>query len=161
MSRTDSASRVIDASPERIYDAFVDPEALCRWLPPSGMSAVFEHFEARAGGTYRLVLTYGDPSVSAGKATPDSDVIEARFVELCPGERVTQEVDFESDDLAFTGTMTMTWEIAPVGSGARVTFTATNVPDGITAADHAVGLASSLSNLARHLGDGPADRRRL
>jgi hypothetical protein len=60
-------------------------------------------------------------------------------------------VDFESDDPAFSGTMTMTWEVVPVDAGTRIDITAEDVPDGISADDHAEGLASSLANLASYL----------
>ena len=115
------------------------------------MSGSFERFDARPGGSYRLVLTYTDLSTAAGKATNDTDVVEARFVEIVPGVRVVQAVDFESDDPAYAGTMTMTWEVAPVAAGTRVDIRADNVPAGISAEDHAAGLASSLANLASHL----------
>jgi len=58
MPRTDQASLVVDASPERVYAAFVDPDALTSWLPPHGMTARFERFDLRPGGSYRMVLTY-------------------------------------------------------------------------------------------------------
>ncbi|QKG19811.1 protein of unknown function DUF1486 [Actinomadura verrucosospora] len=98
-----------------------------------------------------MVLTYTDASSSPGKATPDSDVVEARFVEIVPGERVVQAVDFVSDDPAFAGTMTMTWEVTAAEGGSRVDIRADDVPAGISAEDHATGLASSLDNLASHL----------
>ncbi|QTG82529.1 SRPBCC family protein [Arthrobacter crystallopoietes] len=151
MSRTDKASRVIAAPPDRVFSALVDPDSLAAWLPPEGMSGSFERFDARPGGSYRLVLTYTDLSTAAGKATNDTDVVEARFVEIVPGVRVVQAVDFESDDPAYAGTMTMTWEVAPVAAGTRVDIRADNVPAGISAEDHAAGLASSLANLASHL----------
>jgi len=151
MARTDTSSRVIAARPERVYAAFVDPEALIAWLPPDGMTGRFERFDPRPGGTYRLVLTYANPSASPGKATSDSDIVEARFVDLVPGVRVVQAVDFISDDPAYAGTMTMTWEATAVDGGARVDITAADVPDGISAEDHATGLASSLASLARYL----------
>jgi uncharacterized protein YndB with AHSA1/START domain len=151
MPRTDTASRVIAAPPERVYAAFVDPEALTAWLPPDGMTASFERFDAWPGGSYRLVLTYADPSRARGKATADSDVVEARFVEVVPDARVVQEVDFVSDDAAFAGTMVMTWGVTAVDGGTRVDITADDVPDGISAEEHAVGLASSLANLAGYL----------
>ena len=151
MPRTDSASRVIAASAERVFAALVDPEALLAWLPPSGMTGVFERFDARPGGSYRLVLTYDDPAASSGKATADSDVVEARFVDITTGERVVQAVDFVSDDPRFAGTMTMTWEVADVDGGTCVRITADDVPDGISAEDHAEGLSSSLTNLAAYL----------
>jgi len=151
MPRTDVASLVIAAPPDRVYQAFVDQAELTAWLPPTGMSATFERFDPRPGGSYRLVLTYDDPPSRGGKTTAGSDVVEARFVDLVPGVRVVQEVDFESEDAAFAGTMTMTWNLAPLGGGTSVTITAEQVPGGITAREHEIGMASSLANLARHL----------
>lgn len=151
MSRTDTASRVIAASPGRIYAALVEPEALVKWLPPSGMSGRFERFDARPGGSYRLVLTYADATAGRGKATAGSDIVDAVFVELVPGVRVVQAVDFVSDDPANAGTMTMTWELSTVDTGTRVDIRADGVPAGISAEDHAAGMASSLANLAAYL----------
>ena len=151
MGRTDAASRVIAAPLERVYAALVDPEALTSWLPPQGMSGRFERFDARPGGSYRLVLTYADASTARGKTTADSDVVEARFVEVVPGVRVVQAVDFVSDDSDQAGTMTMTWEVATVDAGTRVDIRADEVPVGISAEDHAAGLNSSLANLATYL----------
>jgi hypothetical protein len=65
--------------------------------------------------------------------------------------RVVQAVDFVSDQPGYAGTMSMTWEVAPIGTGTRVEIRADNVPDGISAEDHAAGLASSLANLATYL----------
>jgi uncharacterized protein YndB with AHSA1/START domain len=151
MPRTDTASRTIAARPEQVYAALVDPDALVAWLPPHGMSARFERFDARPGGSYRLVLTYRDAGVGLGKATADTDVVEARFVRLVPGVEVVQEVDFESDDPRVAGTMTMTWRLSPVDGGTLVAITADDVSDGISAEDHATGMGSSLANLAAHL----------
>ena len=151
MARTDTASLVIAAPPDRVYAALVDPEALTAWLPPDGMSGRFERFDARPGGSYRLVLTYADASTAPGKATAESDVVEARFVDVVPGRRVVQAVDFVSDDAAYAGTMTMTWEVTPVDAGTCVEIRADDVPAGIAAEDHAAGLASSLANLASYL----------
>jgi uncharacterized protein YndB with AHSA1/START domain len=151
MPRTDRASRVIAAPPAQVFAALVDREALAAWLPPEGMTARFERFDPRPGGFYRLVLTYADASTATGKASADSDIVEARYVDIVPGVRVVQAVDFVSDDPAFAGTMTMTWEVTAVDGGTRVEITADNVPDGISAEDHATGLASSLLNLAEHV----------
>ena len=153
MPRTDTASRVIAAPPDRVFAALVDREALLAWLPPSGMTARFDHFDLRTGGSYRLVLTYADPTQGTGKASADSDIVEARIVEVVPEVRVVQAVDFVSDDPAFAGTMRMTWAVAPEGDATRVDFIAEDVPDGISAADHAEGLSSSLANLAAHVGE--------
>ncbi|MEU3599796.1 SRPBCC domain-containing protein [Streptomyces sp. NPDC006798] len=148
MPRTDRASRLITAPPARVWAALVDRDALTAWLPPAGMTGRFDHFDARPGGSYRLVLTYPDASGAPGKATPGTDVVEGRFVDVVPGVRVVQAVDFVSDDPAFAGTMTMTWAVTAVEEGTRVDIVAEGVPDGVSAADHAEGLASSLSNLA-------------
>ena len=151
MPRTDAASRVVAAPPARVYAALVDEEALAAWLPPEGMTARFERFDPRPGGSYRLVLTYTDAAAGSGKSTPDSDIVEACYVDLVPGVRVVQAVDFASDDPDFAGTRTMTWEVSAVEDGTRVDITADDVPDGISAEDHAKGLASSLANLARYV----------
>lgn len=151
LSRADVASRVIAAPLERVYGALVDPHALVEWLPPSGMRARFEWYDARPGGSYRMVLTYTDSSTAAGKSRADSDVVDARFVELVPGERVVQEIEFVADDPSFAGTMTMTWTVSATADGTLVEIRADDVPRGITPEDHAVGMASSLANLAAYL----------
>jgi uncharacterized protein YndB with AHSA1/START domain len=151
MTRTDTASRVISAPIERVYTALVDPDALTAWLPPDGMSGRFERFDARPGGSYRMILTYTNASAAPGKATADSDVVEARFIDIVPGVRVVQAVDFVSDDPAYAGTMTMTWQVTTADAGTRVEIRADDVPAGISAEDHAAGLASSLANLAAYV----------
>jgi len=154
MSRTDTASREIAATPDRVYAALVDPDALAAWLAPAGMTGRFEGFDFRPGGSYRMVLAYDDASAAAGKATDDSDIVEARFVDIVPGVRVVQAVDFVSDDPSYAGTMTMTWEVTATDDGTRVDIRADDVPSGISAEDHAAGLASSLANLAAHVERG-------
>lgn len=151
MPRTDIASRTIAAPRERVFAAFIDPSALQAWLPPTGMTGRFEDFDARPGGSYRLLLTYDEPPAAGGKATADSDIVEGRFLDVVPGVRVVQAVDFASDQPAFAGTMTMSWELSTVAGGTKVEIRADNVPDGISKEDHAIGLASSLTNLAAYL----------
>src|ERR1700680_5023229 len=148
MPRTDRGSRVISAYLEGTWAALVDPGALLKWLPPGEMTGRFERFDARPGGSYRMVLTYADASGATGKATADSDIVEARLMYLLPGQRSVQAVDFISDDPANAGTMTMTWEVTAVEAGTRVDIVAEDVPDGISAEDHAAGVASSLTELA-------------
>jgi len=151
MPRTDRASRVIAAPLERTWAALVDPEALLAWLPPGGMTGRFERFDARPGGSYRMVLTYSGASGAPGKATADSDIVEARFVDIVPGERIVQAVDFVSDNPAYAGTMIMSWEVTAADGGTRVNIVAKDVPDGISAEDHAAGLGSSLTKLAAYV----------
>ena len=158
VSRTDRASLVIDAPLCSAFDAFVNRAALEIWLPPDGMAAVFERFDPRPGGSYRLILTYEHSPESGAKSSVDTDIVEARYVEITQDERVVQEVDFVSDDPAFAGTMRMTWCVRPSDVGTCVEFIAEHVPDGISAEDHAVGMASSLENLAAYLEGSTSSR---
>ena len=98
-----------------------------------------------------MVLTYADPSASHGKTTSDTDVVEVCYLDIVSGVRVVQTVDFVSDDPAYAGTMTMTWEVATVHGGTRIEITADDVPDDISVPDHAAGLSSTLLNLAEYL----------
>ena len=149
MLRTDRAIRLLNAPVKRVFDSFVDRAALETWLPPGDMTGRFETFDPRPGGSYRLVLTYASPDGSQGKTSNDSDIVEVRYVDIVPNERVVQAVDFVSDAPEFAGTMTMTWQVSEEVGGTRVEIVAENVPDGISAEDHAAGLTSSLENLAR------------
>ena len=150
--RTDRATLEIAASPDAIYAAFVDPEALMRWLPPRGMTGRILEYEFRPGGRYRLALTRGDDAPeNAGKTSGRTDVTTGRFLALEPGKRIVQSVEFASDDPAFAGEMRMTWAFEPTATGTRVTVTAENVPPGIEKSDHDAGLRSSLENLANQV----------
>ncbi len=150
-ARIDSASRLIHASPSGVYRAFTEPGAMEQWLPPQDMTGEMLRFDFRAGGGYRMRLTYKDRGGrdAQGKTSDDSDVVEVRLVHLEPGQRVVQEVEFESDDPAFAGTMRMTWSFNAGEGGTRVTVSAENVPEGIRPGDHQAGLNLSLANLAR------------
>ena len=75
-----------------------------------------------------------------GKSSARSDIVEVRYVDIVPNDPVVQVVDFESDDPEFAGTMTMTWAMTAVDGGTRVDITVDDVPDGISAEDHAAGL---------------------
>ncbi len=151
MTRVDAASRVVRADATEVYAALTDRDALEQWLPPSGMTGRFEQFDASPGGSYRLVLTYDDAGSGAGKTTRDSDVTVVRFLALEPNRRLVQAVDFVADDPSFEGTMIMTWELVPSGADTRVDLRAEHVPVGISAEDHARGMASSLDNLAAYV----------
>lgn len=137
----------MDADAERVFAALLDPAQLQEWLPPRGMTGRFERFDPRPGGSYRLVLTYLD-GAGVGKATPDSDIVEATFIEIEPNARVVQAIDFPSDDSSYTGTMIMTWEVSAHPDGTQVTIRADDVPAGISSEDHLAGMTSSLAQLA-------------
>jgi uncharacterized protein YndB with AHSA1/START domain len=145
--RTDRARKIIAASPDAIYRAFVDPKAMAQWMPPKGMTARIDLFEPRAGGAYRMALVYDDPS-KRGKSGANEDVVKGSFVELVPNERVVQRAVFDSADPAFAGAMTITWSFAAVDGGTEVSVVCEDVPTGISQEDHDVGLRSSLDNLA-------------
>lgn len=149
MTRIDQASRLIRATPEAIYDAMTRAEAMVQWLPPDGMSGQMLEFDARPGGYYKLILRNDDPAV-AGKAGDNTDVVTVRYLDLVPDSRISQAVDFVSDDPRFAGTMIMDWTLEPGPGGTTATIRATSVPEGISAADHQEGLASSLHNLAAY-----------
>ena len=147
--RIDRASRTIMASPHTIYQALVDPEAVASWLAPEGMTARIYAFDPRAGGAYRLALTYDGSDHSApGKTSDHSDVVEGQFLELVPNERMVQRVEFQSGDPAFAGAMTITWTLAAAAKGTEVTILCENVPEGIRPEDHDAGLRATLENLA-------------
>lgn len=148
MSRTDTASRNIRATPAALYQALVTAKALEQWMPPTGMTGEMAEFDPRPGGRYRMILRYDDAGI-VGKSGGNEDIAEARFVELVPDRRVVQAVDFVSDDPRFAGTMIMSTTLTPLGDETEVRFTAENVPEGISPADHAEGMNSSLENLAK------------
>lgn len=147
--RIDTSSRLIAAPASRVYEAFAQPGALARWLPPPGMRGDVLSFDFRTGGGYRMRLTYETPAEGRGKTSPSTDEVGVRLVRIEPGERIVQEVDFAGDDPSFTGTMRMTWRFEPAAGGTVVTVRAENVPDGIRPEDHQAGLDASLANLAR------------
>ncbi|MGO2633018.1 MAG: SRPBCC domain-containing protein [Galactobacter sp.] len=150
MPRTDRASVLIHRESREVFAALTQRDALESWLPPQGMRGRFEDFDMRAGGSFRLILTYQEAS-GRGKTTADSDVSEVHISALVPDELVVWDVAFESEDPAYRGTMSMQWRFRRVESGTDVQITALNVPEGISARDHAKGLTSSLANLAAHL----------
>ncbi|MER2063559.1 MAG: SRPBCC domain-containing protein [Alkalibacterium sp.] len=145
--RIDTVSKVIAASPHTLYQSFMDPESLVKWLPPEDMRGEVALFEPHVGGKYRLILFYEGEEETAGKTTVDSDVSEGAFVELVPDMKIVTSGVFESDDSDFEGVMTMTWYFEENLEGTKVTVIAENVPEGIKKDDHIDGLTSSLENL--------------
>lgn len=148
-NRIDAASKLIQASPAKVYQAFLNPAAVSSWLPPGGMKAEVHLYEPKEGGQFRITLTYMDTDHAApGKSSDHSDVVQGRFAELSPNERMVWLVDFESEDMRFSGTMKMTWNFKPAAQGTEVIVTAENAPEGIPPEDHEVGLRLTLNKLA-------------
>lgn len=150
--RAERATRHITAEPERVFQAFTDPDVFVAWIPPEGMSGRLEEFDAERG--YRMVLTYDHPPEGGGKASPDTDVSVVRRVELDAPRRIVEEVDFPSGDPAFAGTMRMTWTFEPEAPGTLVTVEATDAPHGIDQDVHVGAMISSLAQLARAVEHG-------
>ncbi|HUS32458.1 MAG TPA: SRPBCC domain-containing protein [Kofleriaceae bacterium] len=144
-------SRVIAAPRSRVFAAWMSKDAVAEWLPPAGMSARIDHFDARIGGGYRMTLTYDGSG--HGKTTTDTDVVNVTFDEIVLDERIVQATTFDTKDAAFAGTMTLTWTFADAepGGGTRVTVEVANAPRGITDADHEKGISSTLDNLATYV----------
>jgi uncharacterized protein YndB with AHSA1/START domain len=149
--RVDRATRIVDARAETVYAALVDATALAQWLPPDGARGTIAQFDPRPGGAFCMTLRFAE--TGGGKTTADSDVVDSRFVELVEDQRVVYDVSFVSSDPDFTGTMRMTWSLAPHDGGTLVSIVAENVPFAVSKQDHAAGLASSLANLAAYVED--------
>ncbi|GAA0370319.1 hypothetical protein GCM10008932_22300 [Alkalibacterium iburiense] len=146
--RIDTASRVIQASPRALYQAFINPESLASWLPPKGMSAHVDLFEPRKGGRYKLTLTYESEDAVKGKTSENTDVSQGVFLEIVPHKKIVQSGMFDSEDPAFSGEMVQSWYFEAVSEGTKVTLICENVPIGVRKSDHLDGLNSTLNNLA-------------
>src|SRR5689334_5022512 len=88
---THSSSRLISASSARIYRACVEAESLAKWLPPKGAKAAIEHFSAREGDSFKIVLSF-DRDV--GKSSVKTDVVLGRFLKLIPCREIVQAIEF-------------------------------------------------------------------
>jgi uncharacterized protein YndB with AHSA1/START domain len=155
--RTHTASRPIAAEPQALYQAFMSPEALVRWLPPDGAAGEIEILESYVGGRLRMKLTFVS---SVGKSSEGSDLVEARFVDPALYKRIGLSVRFLSDDPQFSGPMTMTWRLERTPNGTLVTVVADNVPSGIGRVEHEPAIASTLANLADFVEQQSAAKRR-
>jgi uncharacterized protein YndB with AHSA1/START domain len=147
--RTDTATRVIAAPTRTIYRALLNAVAVAEWRAPDGMRNTIEKFQVREGGEFRMALAFTDEDHrTRGKTTEHEDVVHGKFVKLVLNQQVVEEVEFETEDEAFKGPMTITTTLVPVPGGTRITVVCENVPQGIKAKDHQKGLESSLANLA-------------
>jgi len=129
----------------------MNPEALVSWLPPEGMKGVLDEFQAFEGGKYKMTLTYLETNYTAGKTSENVDVVQAKFLRLIKDKQIVQQIEFDSEDPAFAGTMSMSWNLRVVPEGTEVTIICENVPEGIRQDEHEEGLNSTLANLATYL----------
>lgn len=157
---TTRLARRIHASRAEVYRALLDPRAVSAWMVPDGMRSLVHRFEAREGGRFRISLTYDDPTGS-GKTTPHTDTYHGRFVRLVPDEEVVEVMEFETDDDALRGEMTVTFTLLEADGGTELRAVHEGVPPGVSAADNELGWRMSLDKLAALVeGGGHATRSR-
>jgi uncharacterized protein YndB with AHSA1/START domain len=143
-------SRLVGATPDKIYAAFMDPTALVAWLPPGEMTGEIHEFDPRVGGGYRMSLFY-PPAERAlrGKTAAGEDMFTVRFVELVPPRRIVETVRFHTNDPALLGEMTIVATFEPAPGGTDVTLLCKNLPPGVRPEDNEAGSRLSLEQLAR------------
>src|SRR4051812_12012205 len=113
--------RVLKAPPARIYKAFLDADAMAKWLPPNGFTGKVHHLDARVGGTYKMSFT----NFSGG----NSHSFGGEYLELVPGEKLRYADKF--DDPNLTGSMEVTVTLKAVMCGTDVSIAQTGIPDAI------------------------------
>ena len=116
-------------------------------MVPDGMSSHVHEFDAREDGRFRITLTYDVPT-GTGKSTEHSDTYHGRFVTLVPDELVVEVIEFETDDPAMRGEMTVTMTLADVEGGTGLVAVHDNLPPGLSPADNELGWKLSLAKLA-------------
>jgi uncharacterized protein YndB with AHSA1/START domain len=139
MPNTIRLHRVLRASPERVYRAFIDPDAMVKWLPPNGFTARIHSMDARVGGSYRMSFT--------NFTTGTSHSFGGKYVELVPHERIRYTDAF--DDPNLPGAMDVTILLTPVSCGTGLNITQEGVPDVIPAEACYLGWQESLILLAK------------
>lgn len=130
--------RVLTAPPERVYRAFLDADAMAKWLPPNGFTAHVHSMDARVGGSYRMSFT----NFSNG----GSHYFGGKYVELVPHERIRYTNKFEDPNLP--GEMNVTVTLKKVSVGTEISITQEGVPAVIPPEACYVGWQESLCNLA-------------
>ncbi len=130
--------RVFKAAPEKIYQAFIDPEAMVKWLPPNGFTGKVDHVDARVGGTYKMSFT------NFGKGMAHS--FGGKYLELVPGELIKHTDKF--DDPNMPGEMTVTITFKKVMVGTEVNIVQEGVPAVIPPEACYLGWQESLNLLA-------------
>jgi len=121
MSSTIRLHRVLRAPPERIYRAFLDPAALCKWLAPNGFTCTVHELEAKVGGRYRISFT----NFSSG----GGHSFGGTYLELVPNERIRHDDRF--DDPNLPGTMITTIDLRAVICGTELNVVQEGIPDAI------------------------------
>jgi uncharacterized protein YndB with AHSA1/START domain len=145
---TTRLSRHIRAPRSLVYRALLDADAVQQWMVPDGMTSHIHEFDGREGGTFRISLTYDLPT-DTGKTTAQTDTFHGRFVELVPDSKVVQVVEFETEDPALQGEMTITYRLADADDGGtELTGVHEDLPPGVAPADNELGTSMSIGKLA-------------
>jgi len=139
MPSTIRLHRVLRAPPERVYRAFIDPDAMAKWLPPNGFTGKVHSIDARGGGSYRMSFT--------NFTTGSSHSFGGEFVELVPHERIRYTDRF--DDPGLPGEIQVTVSLKKVSCGTELNITQEGVPDVLPAEMCYLGWQESLQQLAQ------------
>jgi uncharacterized protein YndB with AHSA1/START domain len=141
MSNTNTVRlhRVLRAKPERIYRAFLDPDAMAKWLPPNGFTGKVHHADAKVGGTYKMSFT----NFSTGK----SHSFGGKYLELKPHELIRYDDKF--DDPNLPGEMITTINLRQGSCGTELNITQEGIPAMIPAEACYLGWQESLILLAK------------
>jgi uncharacterized protein YndB with AHSA1/START domain len=139
MPSTIKLHRVLRAAPERVFRAFLDADAMVKWLPPNGFTAKVHQMDAKAGGSYRMSFT----NFTTGK----SHAFGGRYLELAPNERIRYTDKFEDPNLP--GEMQTTVSLKKLSVGTELSIVQEGVPDVIPAEACYLGWQESLVLLAK------------
>lgn len=138
-SNTVYLHRVIRATPERVYRAFVDADAICKWYPPNGFTCKVHHLDAKVGGTYKMSFT----NFNTGK----SHSFGGKYIELIANERLV--ITDEFDDPTLPGAMKTTVTLKKVFCGTEINIIQEGIPDSIPLEGCYLGWQESLHLLMK------------
>jgi uncharacterized protein YndB with AHSA1/START domain len=139
MPSTIKLHRVLRASPEKVYRAFLDADAKTKWLPPNGFTCKVHHLDAKVGGTFKVSFT----NFTTGK----SHSFGGKYLELVPHERIRYTDKF--DDPSLHGELQVTINLKNVSCGTELNIVQEGVPDVIPAEMCYLGWQESLAQLAK------------
>lgn len=139
MANTVKLHRVLAAKPEKVYRAFLEPDAMAKWISPDGFTCTVHHMEAKAGGTYRMSFR--------NFTTGQSHAFGGKYLELVPNERLRYSDKFEDPNMP--GEITVTITLKAVSVGTEIHITQEGLPEIIPLEGCYIGWQQSLQNLAR------------
>jgi uncharacterized protein YndB with AHSA1/START domain len=145
-----TANQLVRAPRSAVYAALLDPRATATWRVPDDMTARVSEWEPVPGGRFRVSLTYRAED-RTGKTEGATDTYSGEFTKLVPDEQVVERIEFETDDPALQGAMTMTWTLREVEGGTEVDLLHEGLPDVVPPEDNATGTRMSLTKLAAYV----------